>query len=142
MTVHNGNSKNTCTALRTKNLDFSKLALTGSYGNGSQHKLRLFRFLKRLLFSEEKKCNTAKSISWFTLLLTGLSLKFLRFFLRCIFLAIPGGSVLSYSSNTDPRPISDQYLLGKCEAVLLRDFLFTKCTLSIISQQLIIIINY
>ena len=38
----------------------------------------------------------------------------------------------SYSSNTDPRPISDQYLLGKCKAVPLQDFLFANWMLSII----------
>ena len=66
-----------------------------------KHKLRLFRFLKRLLFSEEKKWNTAKSIQWVSLLLTGLPKggrpihKMPLIFFRCVFLATPGGGVPS-----------------------------------------------
>ena len=45
-----------------KNLHFPQLSLTGSYLNGNKHKLRLFRFLNRFLFSEEKKLIVAKNI--------------------------------------------------------------------------------
>ena len=59
-------------------------------------------------------------------------IKGLQFFLQCVFLAITGGGVPSYTSIPDPRRIVDQYLLGKCKAVPFQDFLFTERTLSII----------
>ena len=40
-------------------------------------------------------------------------IKYLGFFLRYVFLAIPGGGVPSYSSNPDPRPILDHRRTGR-----------------------------
>ena len=99
MTVHNGNFKNRQCILPPQLRTWIFPRQPKQVLNGSQHKLRLFRFLKRLLFSEDKKCNTAKSIKWLSLLLTGLPkgrfIKCLQFFFQCIFLIIPGGGVQS-----------------------------------------------
>ena len=76
MTVHNGNSKNTCTAPTTKNLDFSKFSLNRFLWRWQLAQVKAIWVLKKvIIFRRKKICNTAKSIQWFTLLFTGLSLK-------------------------------------------------------------------
>ena len=55
MTVHNGNSKNMCTAPMTKNLDFSKLALKMFLWKWQLAQVKAIQFYLDYYFHKKKK---------------------------------------------------------------------------------------